>query len=108
MTVSLRRLVTVFSALSVLSACSKEDPQKTPPVPVTVAAAERRAVPFELQATGTVEPIQTVAVQPQVGAPIVRIAFTEGQDVRQGQVLFELDPRPFRAALAQAEGLLQR
>ena len=72
------------------------------------ALAERRAVPFELAATGTVEPIQTVAVQPQVSGPIVRIAFREGQDVKKGQVLFELDPRPFQAALGRPQGLLGR
>ncbi|HUR94497.1 MAG TPA: efflux RND transporter periplasmic adaptor subunit [Gemmatimonadales bacterium] len=90
------------------TSCAKKDPPPAPPVPVTVGTAERRAVPFELAATGTVEPVQTVAIQPQVSGPIVRIAFREGQDVRKGQVLFQLDPRPFQAALAQAEGLLQR
>src|SRR6185312_4786600 len=97
------------SVLSVLSvACAKKDPTPQPPVPVTVGTAERRAVPFELAATGTVEPIQTVAVQAQVSGLILRIPFREGQDVRKGQVLFQLDPRPFQAALAQAEGLLAR
>jgi multidrug efflux system membrane fusion protein len=99
-------LLSVFSVLCF--ACAKKDPIRQPPVPVTVGAAERRAVPYELAATGTVEPIQTVAVLPQVSGPIVRIAFREGQDVRKGQVLFELDPRPFQAALKQAEGLLAR
>ena len=89
-------------------ACAKKDPPKQPPVPVTVGAAERRAVPYELAATGTVEPIQTVAIQAQMSGPIVRVAFREGQDVKKGQVLFELDPRPFQAALKQAEGLLAR
>jgi multidrug efflux system membrane fusion protein len=73
-----------------------------------VGLAERRAVPYELSATGTVEPMQTVNVLPQVSGPIVRIAFREGQDVTRGQVLFQLDPRPFQAALAQAQSLLQR
>ena len=89
-------------------ACAKKDPPKQPPVPVMVGAAERRAVPYELAATGTVEPIQTVAIQAQTSGPIVRVAFREGQDVKKGQVLFELDPRPFQAALKQAEGLLAR
>jgi multidrug efflux system membrane fusion protein len=103
------RVLSVLCAASALSACGKKDATPpAPPVPVTVGTAERRAVPFELAATGTVEPIQTVAVQPQVSAPILRIAFREGQDVRKGQVLFQLDPRPFQAALAQAEGILQR
>ena len=103
------RILSVFTVFCVLAgACAKPDPPKQPPVPVTVGAAERRAVPYELVATGTVEPIQTVAIQAQVSGPIVRIAFREGQDVKKGQVLFELDPRPFQAALKQAEGLLAR
>lgn len=96
------------TALAAVAACAK---QATPPparVPVTIGLAERRAVPYELLATGTVEPIQTVAVQAQVSGPIVRIAFREGQDVKKGQVLFELDPRPFQAALQQAQAFLGR
>ena len=92
----------------VLAACRKDPAPIQAPVPVTAALAERRDVPFELAATGTVEPIQTVAVQPQVSGPIVRIAFREGQEVTRGQVLFEIDPRPFQAALAQAEAALAR
>ena len=91
-----------------LAGCGEEATPPPPPVPVTVALAERRPVPFELQATGTVEPLQTVAVQPQVNGPLVRIAFREGQDVQKGQVLFQIDPRPFQAALAQAEAILER
>jgi multidrug efflux system membrane fusion protein len=101
-------LLSLLAAACVLSSCTRHDPPKQPPVPVTVGAAERRAVPYELAATGTVEPIQTVAIQAQTSGPIVRIAFREGQDVKKGQVLFELDPRPFQAALKQAEGLLAR
>ncbi len=92
----------------ILTGCKDDALPPAPPVPVTVATAERRPVPFELSATGTVEPLQTVAVQPQVSGPIVRIAFTEGQDVRKGQVLFQIDPRPFQAALARAEAILAR
>ena len=91
-----------------LGACADQAAPPEQRVPVTVGAAERRDVPFELAATGTVEPLQTVAVQPQIGGPIVRIAFREGQDVEKGQVLFQIDPRPYQAALAQAEALLSR
>jgi len=107
MSLSLRPLLAVF-VLAAVAAC---DEKATPPparVPVTIGLAARRAVPYELLATGTVEPIQTVAVQAQVSGPIVRIAFREGQDVKKGQVLFELDPRPFQAALEQAQALLSR
>jgi multidrug efflux system membrane fusion protein len=55
-----------------------------------------------------VEPLQTVAVQAQVGGTLRRIGFREGQEVKQGQVLFELDARPYRAALNQALAALMR
>jgi multidrug efflux system membrane fusion protein len=98
----------LLPALAAVAACAKDAPPPPARVPVTISTAERRAVPYELLATGTVEPIQTVAVQAQVSGPIVRIAFREGQDVKRGQVLFELDSRPFRAALQQAQALLGR
>jgi multidrug efflux system membrane fusion protein len=101
-----RRPAVLLSIL--LAGCRDETLPPSPPVPVTLATVERQAVPFELAATGTVEPLQTVAVQPQLSGPIVRVAFTEGQDVQRGQVLFQIDPRPFQAALARAEAILAR
>jgi len=94
--------------LLLLGACAEKKPPPSPPVPVTVATAERRTMPFELPATGTVEPLQTVAVQAQVSGILQRVAFKEGDEVRQGQVLFELDARPYRAALEQASAILER
>src|SRR3954470_5052759 len=91
--------------IALLGGCAKKDPAPVPAVPVTVATAERRAMPFELAATGTVEPIQTVAVQAQVGGVLRRVGFKEGDEVKQGQVLFELDARPYQAALEQAQAL---
>src|SRR3954471_24772521 len=94
--------------LLVLAACSKAKPAAAPPVPVKVAVAERRPMPFELAATGMVEPLQTVEVQAQVGGILQRVAFKEGDEVKQGQVLFQLDPRAYRAALDQALAMLAR
>jgi membrane fusion protein, multidrug efflux system len=91
-----------------LIGCDRKAAPPNPPVPVTLGTAERRAVPFELAATGTVEPLQTVAVMPQVSGLLMRIAFTEGQEVQKGQILFQIDPRPFRAALDQALANLAR
>lgn len=108
MTLSAFRLLPALLLALALAACEEEATPPPPAVPVTVAVAERRAVPFELPATGTVEPLQTVAVQPQVSGPIMRIAFREGEEVRKGQVLFQIDPRPFQAALARAEAILER
>jgi multidrug efflux system membrane fusion protein len=77
-------------------------------VPVSVARAERRALPYELEATGTVEPIRAVDVLPQVNGTILQVNFGEGDEVAAGQILFEIDPRPYRAALQQAQGILLR
>ena len=59
-------------------------------------------------AFGTVTPLATVTVKPQVGGQLVRINFTEGETVRAGQVLAEIDPKPYQAALDQANGQLAR
>ena len=77
-------------------------------VPVSVARVERRALPYELEATGSVEPIRSVDVLPQVNGTILHVTFAEGDEVAAGQILFEIDPRPYRAALQQAEGALLR
>jgi multidrug efflux system membrane fusion protein len=102
------RAAHALPAVVFLIACSENAAPPPPPVPVTVATAERRPVPFELAATGTVEPLKTVAVQAQVGGTLRRVTFREGEEVKQGQVLFELDARPYRAALDQALANLAR
>lgn len=91
-----------------LAACS--DPKTPPPatVPVSVARVERRDVPYEIDATGTVEPMQTVAVASQIEGILTRVAFREGDEVKRGQVLFQIDPRPLEAALRQAAGVLAK
>jgi multidrug efflux system membrane fusion protein len=91
-----------------LAACGDKAPPPPPPVPVVVATAERQDVPLELPATGTVEPLQAVSVQAQVSGIITRVGFKEGDDVSKGQMLFQLDPRPYQAALSQAQAVLER
>jgi membrane fusion protein, multidrug efflux system len=102
------RLAVVVAAAASLLACGSKTPPPPPPVPVTVAAAEVRTVPFVLQANGTVEPMQTVAIQPQVGGIITRILFREGDDVKAGQPLFEIDPRSYQATYEQAQAVVAR
>lgn len=75
---------------------------------MSVARVERRAVPYEIEATGTVEPMRTVAVTSRVGGMLQRVRFAEGEEVGEGQVLFEIDPRPFAAALLQAQANMSR
>ena len=104
---SLRPLAGV-AALMALAGCGEKKPPAQPPVPVSVAPVVRGPVPLELQATGTVEPMQTVAVEPQVSGTITKVTFREGQTVSAGDVLFQIDPRPYQAALAQARAMVAR
>jgi len=102
------RLVIAVAASALLVACAKKSPPPAPPVPVTVVRAELRTVPYVLQANGTVEPMQTVAIQPQVAGIITKIMFKEGDDVTEGQPLFQIDSRPYQATLQQAEAVVER
>src|SRR5207249_6978536 len=104
------KAMTAVATLSLLLAlgCSRKGASGALRVPVTVARAEQRAVPFEIPATGTAEPVQTVSVQAQVSGVLTHVTFHEGDDVATGQVLFEIDPRPFQAALEQARAMLAR
>ena len=98
-----------LGAAAALSGCKAEQaaPQR-PPVPVLVAEARREAAPLEIAATGTVESRSTVAVSSRVGGEILRIHFGEGDEVKKGQLLFSIDPRPFQTALAEAQADLER
>jgi multidrug efflux system membrane fusion protein len=99
----------VPAALLVLAAaCTSRRAGAPPRIPVTVARTEERAVPYDIAATGTVEPRQTASVQAQVTGIITSVAFREGDDVAQGQLLFQIDPRPLQAALDQANAMLAR
>lgn len=83
-------------------------PQAGPAIPVSVSPVITKSVPVQLRANGTVQAIATVTVMSQVDGQVLRIHFAEGQDVRQGALLFTLDQRPFEAALHQAEANLGR
>jgi len=77
-------------------------------VPVQVATAERKDVPIWIEGLGTVAAVQQVTVRPQVDGKIERVLFVEGQPVKKGDVLVQIDPRPFVVALHQAQGALAR
>lgn len=77
-------------------------------VPVTVGHVVQKPVPLELHVIGTVEPSSTVSIRAQVTGELTSVTFREGDDVREGQLLFSLDRRPLDAALKQAEANLQR
>jgi membrane fusion protein, multidrug efflux system len=77
-------------------------------VPVLVTTAIQKAMPLQLRAVGNVEAYATVSVKSQVTGVLNKAHFREGQDVKKGQLLFTIDPRPFEAALRQAEANLAR
>lgn len=74
------------------------------PVPVSVAQARKGDMPVRLSGLGTVTALSNVTVKSRVDGQLVRVDFTEGQLVREGQLLAEIDPRPFKVQLMQAEG----
>jgi multidrug efflux system membrane fusion protein len=78
------------------------------PVPVVTAQAQQRDLPIYLDGLGTVAAAKTITVRPQVDGRLESVAFREGQVVRRGEVLAQLDPRPFLVQLEQAKGALTR
>jgi multidrug efflux system membrane fusion protein len=74
-----------------------------PAVPVTIGQAAEESVPIQVQTVGNVEAFSTVEVKAQVAGPIVAVKFSEGAIVKQGDPLFDIDARPFREALRQAD-----
>ena len=107
---STRTLNACIAAISMaaIAACSKNDPPRQPKVPVSVTTVRRTTVPYVVTANGVAEPMQTVAVEAQVNGILQRVNFSEGQSVQAGQVLFQIDPRPYIAVLDQARGQLAR
>ena len=101
-------LAALLTLLLATSGCSAKKAGAPPPVPVLAAAVEVKPIPLLLSAVGTVEPIESVAVKAQVGGVVTRVGFVEGQDVKAGQLLFLIDPRPYQAALEQAKAQLAR
>lgn len=94
----------------VFTACAKkEGPKKAkPPVPVLACQVGSKDVPVVLQAIGNVEPYATVSIKSLVSGEVTGVNFSEGQDVRKGQLLFNIDPRPIEADLKRAEGVLSK
>src|SRR5215510_7057157 len=77
-------------------------------VSVTVASVVQKSVPVELTGIGTVEPFSTVSIRVQVTGTIQNVHFKEGQDVKKGDLLFTINPRPFEDALKQVQAVLAK
>jgi multidrug efflux system membrane fusion protein len=95
--------------ITFLTACSKKagSPPK-PLLPVTASTVIQKTVPVHIRAIGNVEAYSTVSVKSQIGGELIRVHFKEGEDVRKGDILFIIDPRPYESALKQAEANLAK
>ena len=105
------RLVLVLLSVLAVTACSDNKAKKkppSPPVPVAVAKATARDIPVELKVVGRAEAFESVIIKSRVDGQVASVHFTEGQHVKQGDVLIRLDPTDFAARLRQAEGSAAR
>lgn len=106
----------VFGSLTILWAawtagCSKQiaaTASGPPAAPVRVAPAVSKTVPVEVRAVGNVEAYSTIVIKSQVGGVLQRVHFHEGEAVRKGDLLFEIDSRPYEQAVRQWEANLAR
>ena len=105
----------VIASALVLSSCSQKSPAGGKsargaggPIPVVVAKAEARDVPVEIQAVGNAQAYSAVSIRSQITGQITKVHFQEGQEVKAGDELFTIAPRPFQAALNQAQANWQR
>ena len=102
------RLARWLTTLALAAACGRQPPPPPPPPAVTVAAVLEREVTEWDDFTGRLEPVEAVDVRPRVSGYIQQVAFTEGSEVRRGDVLFVIDPRPYAAELDRAQAELER
>jgi membrane fusion protein, multidrug efflux system len=100
-------LAVAASARALVKAGGKSAPRPET-VPVSVALVTRQTVPLTTKAIGNVEAYATVAIRALVSGELVKIHFKQGQEVQKGDLLFTIDPRPLQAALAQAEGTVEK
>jgi membrane fusion protein, multidrug efflux system len=105
-------MLMVFILVLLIAGCSDNKaapvPRQVQAAPVFVSKAVLKSVPIEVPAVGHVEAYSTVVVKAQIGGELTAVDFTEGTDVKRGDRLFVIDPRPYQAQVAQAEATLTR
>jgi membrane fusion protein, multidrug efflux system len=102
-------ILLLAAGLAAAASCSRKAPSAaSEAVPVRVGTVQQKSVPVQIRNIGTVQPFTAVAVKALVSGEILTVHFREGQSVRKGDALFSIDPRPYQAALAQAEAALAR
>ena len=107
----MKSIVLLLSSILALTACSEDNAKKkaeAPPVPVTTAKSEARDIPVTLKVVGRAEAYESVILKSRVDGQVAAVLFTEGQHVKQGEVLIRLDPTDFAARLQQAEAATAR
>jgi multidrug efflux system membrane fusion protein len=109
--VFLAAVITCF----IMTSCSGKDAQtnnseggRDKAFPVTVAAVETKAVPVEIRTFGTVQAHSSIPVKAEVNGNLTKVHFRKGQNIKTGDLLFTIDPRPYEAALDQAKANLAR
>ncbi len=107
--------VAALLAVGMLQSCNRADADKAaapppppPPVPVAVATVQSRDMPIRLRSVGTVESISSITMRPQISGLVMEVPAGEGGDVEARDVLVRIDPRPFEAALREAEASLAK
>lgn len=110
--VFLHKNAILIAALTLLASCKQKAApaasQGPAAIPVTVATAIQETIPFEIRVVGTADASETVQVKSQVSGQILKILFTEGQNVVKDALLFEIDSRSYRESLLQVEATLAR
>jgi multidrug efflux system membrane fusion protein len=104
-------IASLACTLTFLPACSggKSDaPPQAPPVPVTAGKVIKKTVPVAVKTIGNVEAYSSVSIKARVGGELKQVHFQEGQEVKKGDLLFTIDPRPYQAALKEAQAKLAR
>jgi membrane fusion protein, multidrug efflux system len=100
-------VILLTGLVATLAACNKAPentaPPAMPPLPVSVLSVQPTSVPMSVEAVAQTEGASEVEVRPRVGGIILKKLFEEGQPVKAGQVMFQIDPAPFQIALAQAK-----
>ncbi|HYA86032.1 MAG TPA: efflux RND transporter periplasmic adaptor subunit [Nitrospirota bacterium] len=104
------KVIALFLLLAFISACNdskaKQSTQRV--IPVKIGVVKQQNVPVQINAIGNVESFNTVSIKALVGGEVTDVHFKEGQEVKKGDLLFQIDPRPYDAALKQAEAQLAR
>lgn len=106
MTPSTRSLLLGLAIVLALAACKKEEQQAPPPPEVGVISVQPTSVPLTRDLSGRLSPVRRADVRARVQGILLKRVYEEGTDVKEGQVLFKIDPAPFQADLSSAQGQL--